>query len=94
SEILGKTPKEILPGTGLFEEEVRYFAESEFALGISDVIARRWRTAFTNLELAKKLVTPVGKILSNSLGWTQAFLKSEEKSALDWMESLEKSIGK
>ncbi|BDA79027.1 glycerol-3-phosphate dehydrogenase [Leptospira kobayashii] len=91
--ILGKKPKEILKGSGYFEEEIQHFIEKEFAHSVSDVIARRWRVLFLDLQLAKKLADPVSKSLAKTLGWTEVQRKESLKELKDLILSLEKTIG-
>jgi glycerol-3-phosphate dehydrogenase len=90
--ILGKKPKEIKKGTGYYEEEIHHFVTHEFALSVSDVLARRWRVLFLDLELAKKLAEPVAKVLMKQLKWTETQKKSSLKEFTDLIGSLEKSI--
>ena len=91
-EILGKKPKEILKGSGFYEEEVIHSIRSEFALSILDVIARRIRVLFTNLELAKSLVQPVSVIMGKELKWNANKKAQEEKLATDLIQSLKKTF--
>jgi len=90
--ILGKKPKELKKGTGYFEEEILHFVTHEFALSVSDVLARRWRVLFLDLELAKTLAEPVAKVLTKHLKWTETQKKASLKEFLGLITSLEKSI--
>ncbi len=90
--ILGKKPKEIKKGSGYFEEEIVHFVKNEFALSVTDVLARRWRVLFLDLMLAKKLAEPVSKILTKQLKWTETKRKASLKELNDLISSLEKSI--
>ena len=91
-EILGENPKEIVKGTGFFEEEVIHSIKNEFALSILDIIARRLRVLFTDLELAVSFVEPVGKLMTKQLKWNANKKTLEEKEAFDLIQSLQKSI--
>ena len=91
-EILGENPKEIVKGTGFFEEEVIHSIKNEFALSILDVIARRLRVLFTDLELAASFVEPVSKLMTKQLKWNANKKTLEEKEAFDLIQSLQKSI--
>jgi glycerol-3-phosphate dehydrogenase len=91
-EILGKKPKEIVKESGFFEEEVIHAIKSEFALSILDVIARRIRVMFTDLELASKFILPVSSIMSKELKWNANKKSKEEKEAFELIQSLKSSI--
>ncbi|MCZ8155080.1 MAG: glycerol-3-phosphate dehydrogenase/oxidase [Leptospira sp.] len=90
--ILGKKPKEIKKGTGYFEEEVIHFVKKEFALSVCDVLARRFRTLFQDLDLASSLAEPVSKILAKELGWTETQKKASLKEFTTLVKSLKDSI--
>ncbi|MDZ4727106.1 MAG: glycerol-3-phosphate dehydrogenase/oxidase [Leptospira sp.] len=90
--ILGKKPKEIKKGTGYFEEEIIHFVKNEFAISVSDILARRWRVLFLDLELATKLAEPVSKILSKCQSWTEAQKKSSLKEFNEVVIALSKTI--
>ncbi len=91
-EILGNKPKEILKESGYFEEEVLHAVRSEFALSALDVIARRIRVLFTDLELAQNIIKPVVAIMAKELKWTAAKKLQEEKEARTLIETLKASI--
>lgn len=76
-EILGESPKELKKGTEYYEEEVYHFIKEEFALSITDIIARRLRIQFLDLELARSLLEPIGNILAKEFKWTSQ-KKAEE----------------
>ncbi|MGJ4750935.1 glycerol-3-phosphate dehydrogenase/oxidase [Leptospira kmetyi] len=90
-EILGKKPKLLGKGIPYFEEEVLFAAREEFALGVTDVLARRFRILFVDLNMAQKMVVPVSALLSKQLKWKDKTKKAEESSALELIESLRKS---
>jgi glycerol-3-phosphate dehydrogenase len=91
-EILGSKPKEIIKGTGYFEEEVLHAIRNEFALSVLDFIARRIRILFTNLEMADNFVKPVLSIMGKELKWTATKKTQEEKEARGLIKSLKESI--
>lgn len=80
--ILGSKPKELISGSNYFEEEVVHFVEKEFAQTILDVLARRFRILFLDLELAEKLVKPISKIMTKKLKWNAKKQKEEESNSL------------
>ncbi|EMF98867.1 hypothetical protein LEP1GSC123_3212 [Leptospira borgpetersenii str. 200701203] len=90
-EILGKKPKLLGKGIPYFEEEVLFAAKEEFALGVTDVLARRFRVLFVDLDLAKKMIEPVAGILSKQLKWNNKTKKAEESATLELIESLKNS---
>ncbi|PKA02863.1 FAD-dependent oxidoreductase, partial [Leptospira ellisii] len=90
-EILGKKPKLLGKGIPYFEEEVNFAVDKEFALGVTDILARRFRILFVNLESARKMVGPVSAILSKRLKWKEKKKKEEESAALELIENLKKS---
>ncbi|AOP34081.1 glycerol-3-phosphate dehydrogenase [Leptospira tipperaryensis] len=90
-EVLGKKPKLIGKGIPFFEEEVVFAAKEEFALGVTDILARRFRILFLDLDLSQKMVAPVATILAKQLKWKEKTKKAEEAEALNLIESLKKS---
>ncbi|MCB1178477.1 MAG: FAD-dependent oxidoreductase [Leptospiraceae bacterium] len=88
-DILGDKPKELLKSSGYFEEEVKHFIHNEFALTLVDVLARRFRVLFIDLELGKSLVSPISKIMAKELKWTSSIKKKREAEVLDLIKSLE-----
>ncbi len=91
-EILGSKPKELLKESGYFEEEVLHAIRSEFALSVLDVIARRIRVLFTDLDLAANIVKPVTTVMAKELKWTATKKAQEEKEARTLIETLKASI--
>ncbi len=91
-EILGSKPKEIIKESGYFEEEIIHAIRSEFALSVLDVIARRIRVLFTDLDLAQTLVKPVASVMAKELKWTATKKSQEEKEARELIETLKASI--
>jgi glycerol-3-phosphate dehydrogenase len=87
-EILGDSPKELLKGTAYFIEEVIHFIHKEFALSILDVLSRRFRILFVNLELAEKMIKPISKVMSKELKWDKKKITQEEKAALELIHNL------
>lgn len=90
--ILGKSPKEIKKGSGFYVEEVRHFIKKEFAMSALDVLARRWRILFLNLEIAESLVTPVNNLLAKDLGWTVAEKQHSLKEVTNLIKSLRATL--
>lgn len=91
-DILGKSPKELVKNSGYFEEEVKHFMKNEFALTIQDVLARRFRILFLDLELARNFVTPISKIMAKESKWSNALKIQMERSAYELIDSLSAKI--
>ncbi len=91
-EILGNSPKELVKNSGYFEEEVKHFVKEEFALHILDVLARRFRILFVDLELARSFVLPISKIMAKELKWSQTTKTKMEKSAYEFIDTLARKI--
>ncbi len=66
-EVFGKKPKLLGKGIPYFEEVVLFADNEEFALGVTDVLARRFRILIVDLSLAQKMVPPVAMVLSKQL---------------------------
>ncbi|TGM54400.1 glycerol-3-phosphate dehydrogenase/oxidase [Leptospira biflexa] len=90
--ILGKKPKEIKKGSGYFAEEIKHFVKKEFALSLSDVMARRWRILFLDLNLAEALAMQTNNILAKELGWKETEKKSSLNELLKHIKDLKKTI--
>jgi glycerol-3-phosphate dehydrogenase len=90
--ILGKKPKEIKKGSGYFVEEIKHFVKKEFALSLSDVMARRWRILFLDLNLAESLAMQTNNILAKELGWKETEKKSSLNELLKHIKDLKKTI--
>ncbi|EMO29828.1 hypothetical protein LEP1GSC170_0133 [Leptospira interrogans serovar Bataviae str. HAI135] len=68
-----------------------FAVNEEFALGVTDVLARRFRVLFVDLTLAQRMVAPVAAILAKKLKWKEKTKKAEETTVIDLIESLRKS---
>lgn len=90
--ILGKSPKEIKKGSGYFVEEIKHFVKKEFAMSATDVLARRWRILFLNLNLAESLITPVNNALAKELGWNAQEKTASAKEIQNLIKSLRGTI--
>ncbi|TGJ99166.1 glycerol-3-phosphate dehydrogenase/oxidase [Leptospira semungkisensis] len=86
--VLGKSPTPLIKGVDYFKEEVEWFLKEEFALSVTDVLARRFRVQFVDLKLAAKLAGPISTILAKGLGWKESERKEKEAEALSLIDSL------
>ncbi|KNC50931.1 glycerol-3-phosphate dehydrogenase [Thecamonas trahens ATCC 50062] len=68
--------KRLVPGYPYLESEVRV-ACAEFARSATDVLARRTRLAFLNVEAAREAVPRVIEIMADELGWDNARIEKE-----------------
>lgn len=91
-DVLGDNPSELLEDTCYYKEEVIHFIKNEYAMSINDVLCRRFRVTFLNLELAQKMVKPVSEIMAKQLNWNTQEKSKEENEALQLIQSLKKSL--
>ena len=59
------------------EAEVRY-AVQEYACTVVDVLARRTRLAFLNVQAAEESILCIAEIMAKELGWTKAMKEVRE----------------
>jgi glycerol-3-phosphate dehydrogenase len=90
--ILGEKPKELIEEKAYYIEEVKHFIKNEYALTILDVLARRFRVLFLDLNFASKLVKPVSDIMSIALGWSAEEKEKQEAEANALIQSLRGSL--
>lgn len=70
--------KRLVPGYPYLESEVR-IACKEFARSAADVLARRTRLAFLNVEACREAVPRVIEIMADELGWDEERISKEER---------------
>jgi len=68
------------------EAEVRY-AVKEYAATAVDVLARRLRLSFLNVQAAEEALPRVVAIMAEELGWDEARKESETESALEFLKT-------
>ncbi|XP_028417433.1 glycerol-3-phosphate dehydrogenase, mitochondrial-like [Dendronephthya gigantea] len=73
------------------EAEVK-FAVQEYACTIVDVLARRTRLAFLNVEVARDAVPRVAEIMAKELGWSGRKKQEEVKKAVEYLEQMGLSL--
>ncbi|CAB4041002.1 glycerol-3-phosphate dehydrogenase, mitochondrial-like [Paramuricea clavata] len=64
------------------------FALQEYACTVVDVLARRTRLAFLNVEVARDVVPRVVEIMAKELGWSSAKKQEETKEAMEYLEQM------
>lgn len=86
--ILGEKPVELKGIEGYFKEEVRFFISKEFAESVVDILGRRFRILFCNLELSKKFIEPILEILAEMKKWDSNQIKKERIESLKTIDVL------
>lgn len=89
-DILGKSPKELK--NGIFKEEILHFINKEYANSTLDILARRLRILFLDLDLSLKLLQPIHEILANQLKWNQKEKEKDKKEALGLLNELQSHL--
>ncbi|XP_078700502.1 glycerol-3-phosphate dehydrogenase, mitochondrial-like isoform X1 [Branchiostoma floridae x Branchiostoma belcheri] len=79
--VVGKRLVEDFP---YLEAEVKYAAK-EYACTAIDVIARRTRLAFQNVQAAETALPTIIRILGQELGWSKQRCKEEEEAAKEFL---------
>ncbi|XP_019638356.1 PREDICTED: glycerol-3-phosphate dehydrogenase, mitochondrial-like [Branchiostoma belcheri] len=79
--VVGKRLVEDFP---YLEAEVKYAAK-EYACTAIDVIARRTRLAFQNVQAAETALPTIIRILGQELGWNKQRCKEEEEAAKEFL---------
>ncbi|CAH1249133.1 GPD2 [Branchiostoma lanceolatum] len=79
--VVGKRLVEDFP---YLEAEVKYAAK-EYACTAIDVIARRTRLAFQNVQAAETALPTIVKLLGQELGWSKQRCKEEEEAAKEFL---------
>jgi glycerol-3-phosphate dehydrogenase len=91
-KVLGDKPKELLKNIGYFEEEVVFAVKNEFALSTLDILARRFRILFLDLEVSSQLVDPVSQLIGKTLDLNDEEVKNLKIEANELISKLKGSI--
>ncbi len=70
------------------ESEVRYVCRNEYAQGISDVLGRRTRLSFVNVNGALNAIPRVADIMAEELNWSSAKKRAEIVRAKQYLLSM------
>ncbi|KAF8625625.1 hypothetical protein AX17_006810 [Amanita inopinata Kibby_2008] len=70
------------------EAEVRYAVRHEYAQTATDVLGRRTRLAFLNVQAALSALPRVIDIMSEELGWSRGERKRQVETAVDYLETM------
>jgi glycerol-3-phosphate dehydrogenase len=87
----GRWPKAgplLINGYPYLEAEVTWACRQEFAVTATDVIARRTRLAFLDIEAATEALPSVVRLMAAELHWDAAEQEKQTKHALLFMQSL------
>lgn len=76
----------IVPGFPYLLAEIP-FACQEYACTVEDILSRRTRLAFLDIEAARNAVEPVAKVMGNTLGWSRKVQQTQIESAMDFLNS-------
>lgn len=78
----------ILPTWPITEAEVRYGVRAESACTAVDIIARRTRLAFVDVNAARQALPRVIEIMADELKWSSATRQSELDSSMEFLKSM------
>ncbi|KHN96573.1 glycerol-3-phosphate dehydrogenase [Metarhizium album ARSEF 1941] len=78
----------LTPSLPLIESELRHAVRSEAACTAADVIARRTRLAFLDVELALHALPRIIDVLAEELAWSEARKEHEWRATLQFMRSM------
>jgi glycerol-3-phosphate dehydrogenase len=83
--ILGRRLSESYP---FIEAEVRYAVRYEYAQRVSDILARRTRLSFLNVQAAKESLEQVLAIMKEELGWEGKRVEQERREAVEFLKTM------
>ena len=64
--------------------QVRYACQREYASTAVDILARRTRLAFLNVQAAEEALPRILEIMTEELGWSKERVKEEAAAAQDF----------
>lgn len=76
----------IVPGFPYLLAEIP-FACQEYACTVEDILSRRTRLAFLDIEAARAAVEPVANVMSQVLGWSRKAKQAQMDAANDFLDS-------
>ena len=68
--------------------EVRYAVRYEYAQTVTDVVARRMRLAFLNVQAALEALPTIIDLMTEELKWDKRRQNKEWKSAVEYLGSM------
>ncbi len=76
-EVLGGTPLELAPGSGIFEGEIEWAVRSEAAATLEDALYRRLRAPLYTPAACDEILEPAAARMAELLGWDDARTSDE-----------------
>jgi glycerol-3-phosphate dehydrogenase len=76
-EVLGGTPLELAPGSGIFEGEIEWAVRSEAAATLEDALYRRLRAPLYTPAACGEILEPAAARMAELLGWDDARTSDE-----------------
>jgi glycerol-3-phosphate dehydrogenase len=80
--------KRLIPDFPYIEAEIKYVIQKEYACTAVDVLARRTRLVFQNVQAAYEVLPRIIEIMGDELKWNKARRKEELESASKYCESM------
>ena len=80
--------RKLVPQHPQIDAEVVYAVRHEYAQTAVDVIARRTRLAFLDVNLSMQALPRVLKLMASELGWDKARVEQERLDALAFLKSM------
>ncbi|KAH6894685.1 FAD dependent oxidoreductase-domain-containing protein [Thelonectria olida] len=81
-------PTRLIPSFPILEDEVRYVIRAEAACTVEDVISRRTRLSFLDVNGAMKAIPRIIDIMADELNWTEARKEQEMVQTVQFMKSM------
>ena len=78
----------LAPGFPCIEAEVTYAIRNEYAMKLTDIIARRLRLSFLDVLACNKALPRISQIMGREMGWTKDKVEKEQKEAVDFLSSM------
>merc|ERR1711981_771759 len=69
------------------EGEIRYAVKREYAATAIDILARRLRLSFLNVQAAEEALPRVIEIMSQELGWTPEEIQKQTDTAMEYLKT-------
>eukprot|EP01088_Endostelium_zonatum_P015513 TRINITY_DN3843_c0_g1_i1.p1 TRINITY_DN3843_c0_g1~~TRINITY_DN3843_c0_g1_i1.p1 ORF type:complete len:731 (-),score=127.97 TRINITY_DN3843_c0_g1_i1:53-2245(-) len=83
-----RAAKPLAPGIDNVEEEVRWAAREEYAERVRDVIGRRMRIGFLDVNKCYQVSEKVLEIMAQEKGWGQGRKEEERLLVKNWLEGM------
>lgn len=83
-----KYRERLVPHHPFIAAEVAHAVTCEYALSVTDVLARRTRLAFLDTQAAASAIPRVGEIMGELLGWSKEKRAKEEEDAQRFLDTM------